>query len=195
MILCVSGASIFEIASRTFPFKMPSAWMIKLLLALFPSSISPLTRKAAGSISHSTMSRVLGEVTWRALREHGLVCKEEVQRRIRGPGIGAIQWTINSVIGIGPNSPALVKISLFFLLYDNLSTFLGALLAKKYSNAVKQSATHNDEFDGLCVGIPDKTLDSWTEKITAWEFDRGEPNPYFQPSSGTSGPRTRCSWS
>jgi hypothetical protein len=29
-------------------------------------------------------------------------------------------------------------------------------------------------------------VDSWTTRIRSWEHDRTQPNPYFNPSSGTS---------
>ena len=64
---------------------------------------------------------------------------------------------------------------------------LGPLLAKKYVNALEQSATHSDEFTDLCTDVPEDTLDSWTKRIVLWEGDRNQPNPYFNPSSGTSG--------
>jgi hypothetical protein len=59
------------------------------------------------------------------------------------------------------------------------------LLAKKYTNALVQAATHMDEFTALCVDIPQETLDSWAARILAWEVDRKQLNPYFNPSSGT----------
>ena len=49
-----------------------------------------------------------------------------------------------------------------------------------------QTTTHEDEFAALCTDIPEDILDSWTTKILAWELDREQPNPYFNPSSGTS---------
>ncbi|KAF9782642.1 hypothetical protein BJ322DRAFT_1022239 [Thelephora terrestris] len=63
---------------------------------------------------------------------------------------------------------------------------LGTLLAKKYTNALVQSATHEDEFTALCTGISSETLGLWTTGITEWELDRTKPNPYFRPSSGLS---------
>ncbi|KAF9777691.1 hypothetical protein BJ322DRAFT_1114826 [Thelephora terrestris] len=63
---------------------------------------------------------------------------------------------------------------------------LGTLLAKKYTNALVQSATHADEFDALCVGVSPDTVNLWTERILNWEGDRSQPNPYFNPSSGPS---------
>lgn len=74
---------------------------------------------------------------------------------------------------------------IFFLAY-NLTPISGPLLAKKYTNALVQSATHVDEFTDLCVGIPKDVLDSWMAKILSWETDRDKPNPYFNPSSGMS---------
>ena len=62
--------------------------------------------------------------------------------------------------------------------------FPGTLLAKKYKNSLTQSATHKEEFVALCVGIPSDTIDLWVSKITMWEIDRKNPNPYFHPLSG-----------
>ena len=63
---------------------------------------------------------------------------------------------------------------------------LGTLLAKKYAAALVQSATHADEFTALSVDVPEEVLASWTTRIVAWELDREQPNPYFNPSSGMS---------
>ena len=86
------------------------------------------------------------------------------------------------------NWSKLVRLGEFFfvslLLPATQLLLLGTLLAKKYTNALEQSAAHADEFDALCVDVPKETLDSWTEKITSWECDRSKPNPYFNPSSG-----------
>ena len=62
--------------------------------------------------------------------------------------------------------------------------FSGTLLAKKYVNALTQSGTHADEFAALCIDIPEETLDLWTTRIVAWELNREQPNPYFNPSTG-----------
>ena len=64
--------------------------------------------------------------------------------------------------------------------------FSGTLLAKKYTNALVQSTIHVDELNALCVDIPEGILDSWTARILAWELDREQPNPYFNPRSGMS---------
>ena len=45
------------------------------------------------------------------------------------------------------------------------------LLAKKYTNALVQSATHEDEFEALCINIPLTIIDSWMARILTWEFD------------------------
>ena len=73
-----------------------------------------------------------------------------------------------------------------FLSDRKLIPLSGTLLAKKYANALAQSAVHADEFAALCVGIPEEILNSWTARILAWEVDRDQPNPYFNPFSGTS---------
>lgn len=62
----------------------------------------------------------------------------------------------------------------------------GTLLVRKYTNALTQSTGHTDEFTALCIDIPKDTLDLWTTRILSWERDRNQPNPYFNPSSGTS---------
>ena len=36
----------------------------------------------------------------------------------------------------------------------------------------------------LCVGVPQDILDAWATRVEAWELDRDQPNPYFNPSSG-----------
>ena len=69
------------------------------------------------------------------------------------------------------------------------------LLAKKYANALIQSATHTDELAALCVGIPKETLDLWTTRIITWEFDRKQPNPYSNPLSGVPNYIVHCSLS
>ena len=55
------------------------------------------------------------------------------------------------------------------------------------SNALDQSEIHKEDFAALCVGIPQDTLDAWTTRIEAWELDRDQRNPYFNPSSGKFG--------
>lgn len=69
--------------------------------------------------------------------------------------------------------------------YNHLNSVSGTLLAKKYINARTLSATHVDEFAALSTNVPDETLTLWASKICAWEVDREQPNPYFNPSSGT----------
>ena len=67
---------------------------------------------------------------------------------------------------------------------SNISS--GTLFARKYANALIQSATHVDEFDALCVDIDEEILNLWTSRILAWELDRQQPNPYFTLLSGMS---------
>ena len=88
-------------------------------------------------------------------------------------------WNWSKLVRLG-------EIILFSFSYDNLTSTPGTLLAKKYTNALTQSATHADEFSALCIGILDDTLASWTAAILSWEGDRDQPNPYFNPSSGMS---------
>jgi len=161
--------------------------MTRLFPALSPNSTWPLTRKVVESISLSTMNLVLVVAIWRDLKERGSAFKGVGPRRIRDQGIGAMRWTISSVIGTGPSLSVLVGSFFSFSHTMSLSLLSGTLLPKKYTNALTQSATHTDEFAALCVSIPKDTLDSWTAKILSWERDRNQPNPYFNPSSGMSG--------
>lgn len=87
------------------------------------------------------------------------------------------------------NWSKLVRLGEILLSYSfphNLTLFSGTLLAKKYTNACTQSTTHVDEFAALCTDIPEKLLKLWTDRILAWELDRSQLNPYFNPSSGAS---------
>jgi len=68
----------------------------------------------------------------------------------------------------------------------NLTLFSGALLVMKYTNACMQSTTHVDEFAALCTDVPEGLLELWATRILAWELNRKQPNPYFNPSSGAS---------
>ena len=81
----------------------------------------------------------------------------------------------------------------FFFSRDDLHPHPGALLAKKYTNALAQATDHGDEFTALCTDISAEVLDSWTTRIISWELDRSQPNPYFNPSSGTSNSLTYLS--
>jgi hypothetical protein len=92
--------------------------------------------------------------------------------------------------GIGPNWYVLVRLPYFSTLLQLSDPVSGTLLAKKYINARTQSVTHIDEFAALSTDIPNETLALWTGRICAWELDREQPNPYFNPSSGTP---TACS--
>ena len=88
-------------------------------------------------------------------------------------------WNWSKLIRLG-------KVFLFSFSYEDLILVSGTLLAKKYATALTQSATHADEFTALSADVPKEILDPWTVKILAWEIDREQPNPYFNPSSGTS---------
>ena len=134
------------------------------------------------------MNLVLVGVIWRGPNGRGSAFKVEGQRKIRGPAIGAMQWTTRLAIGTGQSLFALVgTFHLILVPKPDRSFHTGTLLAKKYNNALVQSAVHIEEFAALCTDIPQETLDSWTARILAWELDRDQPNPYFNLSSGKPG--------
>ena len=94
---------------------------------------------------------------------------------------------ISLATGIGQSSFVSVRFFCLVLPNHNLTQFSGTLLAKKYINACTQSTTHVDEFAALCTDVPEELLEQWAARIRAWELDRNQLNPYFNPSSGTTG--------
>ena len=128
-------------------------------------------------VGHSDMEGP--ERTWFGLQGGG-------STKDQGPGYwsGAMDdkfrhWNWSKLIRLG------MDVQFLFLLRTN-PLHAGTLLAKKYTNALAQSATHEDEYVALCVGIPADTLGPWRTKILTWEADRDQPNPYFNPTSGMS---------
>ena len=184
MISCASGVSTLKTASETFRSRMRSPWINKLLL------VSSSLGHSQGRLPDQLLSQLrtwVGrsdmegpERTWFGLQGGGLT-------KDQGPGY----WNNAMDDKLGHwNWSKLVRLGmpiLFPLLRMITSLLLpGPLLAKKYATALTQATTHSDEFTALCINIPKYTLDSWTEKIISWEDNRNQPNPYFNPSSGTS---------
>ncbi|KAF9780638.1 hypothetical protein BJ322DRAFT_1023868 [Thelephora terrestris] len=131
-------------------------------------------------VGHSDMKGP--ERTWFGLQGGG-------STKDQGPGY----WgdAMDNKFGYWNWSKLIIKHVLVRLPY--LSTLLqlsdpvsGTLLAKKYINARTQSVTHIDEFAALSTDVPNETLALWTGRICAWELDRVQPNPYFNPSSSPS---------
>jgi len=112
-ISCVSIGSAFSTASKISQSTTQNNSGARLSLASSPSFTWRLTNKIVRLTFPSITNPVLAEVIWRVLNGHGLVFREEVQRRIKDQDIGATQWMINSDIGTGPSSSVSVRPTFF----------------------------------------------------------------------------------
>ncbi|KZP18442.1 hypothetical protein FIBSPDRAFT_893441 [Athelia psychrophila] len=64
----------------------------------------------------------------------------------------------------------------------------GTFYPPKLDEAIEMHAIHQDAFEKFNKTFPEEITHKWADKVTVWDADHTQPNPYVEPNQATSLP-------